>query len=492
MPHALRLSVFRRLLPVLALLFSALPGLTQTFPAVPAAPPTNLQGTALRDWLRTNWYDGKRTVLSYSAARAKLYNYVDNEQNKVRCVYSGYEEARPLSFSSTSTTMQSLNCEHTVPQSWFDEVERMRSDIHHLFPAVVQWNSDRGSDPFAEIPDAQTTKWIRLLASQSSIPGSNLGEWSEDTNSQFEPRDDHKGNLARAVFYFYTMHSGQTFDAGKGVITALGSLNMLYQWHLQDPVDAHEQERNRRAAASQGNYNPYINDPALVARAWGFVAAGDPTVQFAAATGSQPEGNTGSSSYQLTVTLTAAPAATVTVQVATDAAGSTATAGPDYTFTSPQTLTFGPSLPTSQTLTVTVLGDATVEPDETLRLRLQNLSGPATLGTPATHDLTILNDDAAAGTTTLAFAAASGSQLEGNSGSSTYTVNVTLTPAASGTVTVPVEVDAASSSADAADFTLGTRADLAASQRHGAGRRRGGARRAAAAAAGPAHGPGHR
>jgi len=428
----------------------------QTFPAVPPAPPTNLQGVALRDWLRQNWYDGKRVILSYSAARAKLYNYVDNQQGQVRCVYSGYTEAKPLSFSSTSTTMTNINCEHTVPQSWFNEVERMRSDLHHLFPAVIQWNSDRGSDPFAEIPDAQTTKWIRGLNSQTTIPTALIGEYSEDTNAQFEPRDDHKGNLARAVLYFYTMHSGQTFDAGKGVVSAVADPNMLYQWHLQDPVDAQEQERNRRAAASQGNYNPYIVDPSLVARAWGFQPTGpNALVQFAAASGVQSEGNSGTSTYALTVTLTAEPTATATVQVAQDAAGTTATAA-DFVFTSPQTLTFGPGLPLSQTLTLTVNGDVTVEPDETVRLLLQNPTGPLALGSPTAHTLTIQNDDAATSTPTLAFATASGIAPEGNSGTSTYTVNVTLTPAATATVTVPVEVDAANTSADAADYTLNT------------------------------------
>ncbi|MBC7448915.1 MAG: endonuclease [Hymenobacteraceae bacterium] len=451
-----------RLYPLIRLIFvvglgSTAPVAAQTFPAVPAPPPTTLRDAPLRDWLRQNWYDGKRTILSYSTARARLYNYVDNQQGLVRCVYSGYTEAKAFGFSSTSTTMQNINCEHTVPQSWFNEVERMRSDIHHLFPAVIQWNADRGNDPFAEIPDAQTTKWIRGLSSQSTVPTTNLPEWSEDTNTKFEPRDDHKGNLARAVLYFYTMHATQTFDAGKNVVTAVGDLNTLYQWHLQDPVDALEQLRNRRAAASQGNYNPYINDPSLVARAWGFQGVGiTPTVAFAAASGTQTEGPSGSTTYTLTVALTAEPTATATVQVAVSAAGTTATSPADYTFTSPQTLTFGPGLPTSQAVTVTVAGDATVEPDETVRLLLQNPTGPLALGSTTTHDLTIPNDDVAAGTVALAFAKASASAPEGNSATSSYTVNVTLSAVPAMTVTVPITVDAANTSADATDYTLNT------------------------------------
>ncbi|MFC6997439.1 endonuclease [Rufibacter roseus] len=234
------------------------------------APPSNLSGTELRAWLRQNWYEGKRQVLSYSYARGKMYNYIDNYNNKVEGVYSGYEQPFQYSETNTSTSIPNINCEHTVPQSWFDEAERMRTDIHHLFPTVIQWNSDRGSDPFAEIPDSQTQKWIINLTSQTSIPTTNIDAYSEDTNSQFEPREVHKGNVARAIFYFYTMHEGQRFDPGKGVPSAVGDMQTLYQWHLQDPVDARELERNNRIQRVQGNRNPFIDYPELVASAWGF------------------------------------------------------------------------------------------------------------------------------------------------------------------------------------------------------------------------------
>ncbi|MCC9167358.1 endonuclease [Pontibacter harenae] len=237
------------------------------------APPSNLDNADLRAWLWQNWYEGKRQVLDYSTARGKMYNYIDNYNNKVTCVYSGYQEDKPYSETSTSTSVGIINCEHTVPQSWFDQAERMRTDIHHLFPTHTTWNADRGSDPFAEIPDHQTVKWIRGADWQSAIPASNIDEYSEDTNSQFEPREDHKGNLARSIFYFYTMHEGQSFDAGKGNISAVADINTLYQWHQQDPVDERERERNDRIQVAQGNRNPYIDYPDLVAKAWNLTPA---------------------------------------------------------------------------------------------------------------------------------------------------------------------------------------------------------------------------
>ncbi|UOG76366.1 endonuclease [Hymenobacter tibetensis] len=419
---------------------------------MPPPPPVTLQGQPLKRWLRQNWYDGQRTVLSYSAARGKMYNYIDNQNGSVVCVYSGYTENTPLDSVSTNPgVVTRINCEHSIPQSWFNETVRMRSDIHHLFPTYDTWNSDRGSDPFAEIPDAQTLKWVRGTQSQNTIPTTNINEWSEDTNTQFEPREDHKGNLARAAFYFYTMHQGQAFDAGKDTITALADLNTLYQWHLADPVDARERERNRRTAKSQGNFNPYIAYPDLVARAYGFQVV--PTFSFATATGSVSEGNTGTTTYTTTVTLTPAPTSTIIANVLLNPVTSTALEGSDFTFIWPQILIFTPGM-TRQTVTLTVNGDTTPEADETVVLRLLPTTLGGAVGAPATHELTITNDD---GTPpSVRFAAATGSVTEGNADTTTYTVNVTAENIPAGGVTVPVAVDAATTTATAADFLLNT------------------------------------
>jgi endonuclease I len=450
----------RKLFRLLGWVLAVLPlvGQAQVVPPLPAPAPASLSGVALRDWLRLNWYDPYRVVLSYADARAKMYNYADNYSNSVVCVYSGYFETVPLNFNNTSTgVVNNINCEHSIPQSWFNETTRMRSDMHHLYPTYIQWNSNRGSDPFAEIPDTQTTLWMRLTQSQTGIPTTNLAEYSEDAPGRFEPREDHKGNLARTAFYFYTMHAGQPdlVATGHNSITTLADLNTLYQWHLADPVDAHELERNRRVAASQGNYNPYIEYPALVAQAWGFAPAG-PVVSFATATSSLTEGNSGSTTYTATLSVNPVPTAALTVQVALDATNSTATNGSDFSFTTPTTVTFAAGQ-TSQTVTLTVAGDTQPEADETVVLALQNPGTGASIGGPATHTLTILNDDGPA--PTVAFAAAAGSITEGNSGTSTYSATVTLSNPGSLTfpVTVPVAVVAAGTTATSpSDYTLAT------------------------------------
>jgi len=110
-----------------------------------------------------------------------------------------------------------------------------------------------------------------------------------------------------------------------------------------------------------------------------------PTVQLSSTAYSVNEGG---STAIITVTLNAASGLTVTVDYATS--DGAATAGSDYTPTS-GTLTFNPGQ-TSKTFSVPITDDTFDEPDETVNLTLSN-PGNATLGTPASATLTIVDND---------------------------------------------------------------------------------------------------
>ena len=99
------------------------------------------------------------------------------------------------------------------------------------------------------------------------------------------------------------------------------------------------------------------------------------------------EGNSGTIAAQFSVTLSAASTSTVTVSFAT--ANGTATAGTDYVAQT-GTLSFTAGQ-TSKTISVTVNGDTTVEPNETFLVNLSSPSG-ATLA-DAQGQGTITNDD---------------------------------------------------------------------------------------------------
>ena len=74
------------------------------------------------------------------------------------------------------------------------------------------------------------------------------------------------------------------------------------------------------------------------------------------------------------------------------ASNGTATTGSDYTAAS-GTVTFADGDAADKTFTVAISNDAVVEPDETVNLALSNPTGGATLGSPNTAILTIINDD---------------------------------------------------------------------------------------------------
>ena len=117
-------------------------------------------------------------------------------------------------------------------------------------------------------------------------------------------------------------------------------------------------------------------------------AAATTTVSLSSPTASIVEGNSGSQSLTFTVNLSAAASSAVTVNYAT--ANGSATAGSDYNATS-GTLTFAAG-ELSKTIAVSVLGDTTVEQNETFTVSLSNPIG-TDLGTTTSTTATIVNDD---------------------------------------------------------------------------------------------------
>jgi hypothetical protein len=138
------------------------------------------------------------------------------------------------------------------------------------------------------------------------------------------------------------------------------------------------------------------------------------------------EGNSGPANATFTVTLNPVSSQVITAQFTT--ANGTATAGQDYTATS-GTVTFQHGV-ASSTITVPILGDTTLEPDETFTVTLTTPAGGATIGR-ATATGTIKNDDHAP-----TFGIADTSVVEGNSGTTPATFTVTLDPASTQVTTV--------------------------------------------------------
>ncbi|WP_262383883.1 lamin tail domain-containing protein [Hymenobacter lutimineralis] len=112
-------------------------------------------------------------------------------------------------------------------------------------------------------------------------------------------------------------------------------------------------------------------------------------VSFIPNTLSVTEGNSGTSTVSVNVTVANTPASPLEVTVSNTGTG-TATAGSDFTFL-PQTLTFNTA--GTQTVTLTIKGDTDIETNETVVLGLAvTAGGPATV-VNSTATVTIVTDD---------------------------------------------------------------------------------------------------
>lgn len=209
------------------------------------------------DELKRSLYEATKgqRVLSYKEARRELFGdiYLEKSGSKYFIKDTYCQE----DFTSSDGVGQGripnsniLNCEHTWPQSKFSSRESksaQKSDLHHLFPVKSVANSTRGNNPFAEVHGEDV----------QDCSASQRGDDIYTNQTAFEPPKDHKGNVARALFYFSIRYKIDIPDHEEV---------HLRKWHRQDPVDAVERSRHEKVFKVQGNRNPFIDDPDLIDR----------------------------------------------------------------------------------------------------------------------------------------------------------------------------------------------------------------------------------
>lgn len=208
---------------------------------------------------------------SYSVARNNMFNLIYKENDTVECVYTGLKKYLPTTSDPTAFLYENgnnngINTEHSYPQSK-TTADAGKSDLHHIFPTRSITNSNRGSLPLGNIAPNNVDKWYFEDQTLTTAPSSTLVERCSklDNNQVFEPREEHKGNVARAMFYYYTMYQNNANAADPNFFNT--QKNTLCTWHLNDPVDSLEWLRNDRIALYQSfKKNPFILDCTLAER----------------------------------------------------------------------------------------------------------------------------------------------------------------------------------------------------------------------------------
>jgi len=108
-------------------------------------------------------------------------------------------------------------------------------------------------------------------------PATNAAPETSMDSDSFEPPNESKGNVARAIFYMVTRYDGDEpdtnllqFSDDPDHTNTMGKLTTLLAWHLSDPPDAAESNRNELIFTQfQNNRNPFIDRPEWAEDIWG-------------------------------------------------------------------------------------------------------------------------------------------------------------------------------------------------------------------------------
>ena len=268
---------------------------------------TNATVEALRAWLH-GVASAHHSPVTYAAAYDLLETIDSRDARTVRLAYGGSApKCRAGAFERDACAW---NREHLWPQSYgvgessglpYDAPPRV--DMHALVPSHAALNSARGNRVFAQILDADDAlcaEWstarsgARTCESPVATPSGVVGDaGSASVGGFWQPPSSMKGFVARAMLYMALRYDGddenthdlrlaqeasepaeasasdaRTRNRTRSYYT-FGRLSDLLRWHASSAVADWERARNDAVCAAQGNRNPFVDRPELVARVFG-------------------------------------------------------------------------------------------------------------------------------------------------------------------------------------------------------------------------------
>ncbi len=157
------------------------------------------------------------------------------------------------------------NREHLWAQSWTNNDGTEKTDLHHVYPTDGKVNGVRDNYAFGEVG---TASWTSLNGSKKGsciTPGFN--------GTVFEPIDEYKGDIARALMYVSVRYYSQDSNWDNSDMTTKSvikpwALTMLLRWHREDPVSEKEINRNNAVYDIQRNRNPFVDYPDFAEMIW--------------------------------------------------------------------------------------------------------------------------------------------------------------------------------------------------------------------------------
>ena len=198
----------------------------------------------------------------------EIFYYSDRDTLTNRCLDMYSDEVRY--FTTPGAVVGGCNIEHSLAKSWWGGSNNdAYKDCYHLNPSDTKANSARGSYPLGEVVNVTQQEGSLLIGTNPAYGSFTV----------WEPKDEYKGDFARAYFYMVTCYENLSFVGNTNAKTAMQDKNylvfqpwfqeVLIQWHRQDPVSSKEIDRADAVNHFQHNRNPFIDYPCLAEYIWG-------------------------------------------------------------------------------------------------------------------------------------------------------------------------------------------------------------------------------
>lgn len=264
------------------------PAFAEQMPADFYASIDGLQDAQLKVALKNLIRD--HTAISYGEGSWTVFYYADQDENGY-CMDMYCDDWKK--FGAPGTAVSGCNVEHSFAKSWWGgEKNDAYKDCYHLNPSNAAANSARSNYPLG-VPEKNIKTAGSLRIGQIHHDSLNV-----DFNV-FEPKDEYKGDFARAYLYMATCYgqdaNGEYPDLPKnnkkpypgwridnGDVGSKFAMrndsylefqpweqDVLIAWHRMDPVSEKEIKRADAVSDFQHNRNPFIDYPYLAEYIWG-------------------------------------------------------------------------------------------------------------------------------------------------------------------------------------------------------------------------------
>lgn len=205
-------------------------------------------------------------TVSYNACKNHLKNADEDPNNSNNVILIFKQNSIPKDDFANNSQPDFWNREHIwakslgnfSPDGHFGS-NPAYTDLHHLKPCDMTVNASKGNKSYDE-----------------GGLQHNEAEECNYTTYTWEPADNVKGDIARILFYMDLRYEGGEGEPDLTIVEEvntypnpeIGNISTLLLWHLEDPVDEFELNRNEYIYGVQNNRNPFIDHPEFVALVW--------------------------------------------------------------------------------------------------------------------------------------------------------------------------------------------------------------------------------